>query len=52
MSSLDGEDSPAYQKPSAQMLGASLKAARESGKLAVGSSQVRDLRYSQRTGSA
>ena len=43
MSSLDGEDSPAYQKPSGQMMGASLKAARESGKLAVGSSQVRDL---------
>ena len=43
MSSLDGEDGPAYQKPSGHMMGATLKAARESGKLALGSSQVQDL---------
>eukprot|EP00891_Asterochloris_glomerata_P004631 jgi/Astpho2/4631/Aster-x0209 len=43
VSSQDGEDSPAYQRPSGQMMGASLKAARESGQLAFGSSQVRDL---------
>ncbi len=43
MSSQDGEDSPAYQRPSGQMMGTSLKAARESGQLAFGSSQVRDL---------